>query len=54
MTIIPPDFQLFLAIKSKFSMSLLNTTKTSQTNLPIVPCIQALMAYVGGFLKSYK
>jgi hypothetical protein len=35
-------------------MSLLNTTKTNQTNLPIVPCIQALMAYVGGFLKSYK
>jgi hypothetical protein len=54
MTIIPPDFQLFPAMESIFSMSLVNTTRTNQTNLPFVPCIQALMAYVGGFFKSYK
>jgi hypothetical protein len=54
MIIIPPDFQLFPAIESIFLMSLFNTTRTNQTNLPIVPCIQALMAYVGGFFKSYK
>jgi hypothetical protein len=54
MTIIPRDFQLFPTIESKFSMSSLNTTRTGQINFHIVPCIQALMAYVGGFFKSYK
>lgn len=52
MTIIPPDFQLFPTIKSNFSMSSLNTTRTGQTNFPIVPYIQALMAYVGGFFSN--
>ncbi len=52
MVIIPPDFQLFLAIES--SMSLLDTTGTSQTELPTIPHIQAFMAHVEGSLKSYK
>jgi hypothetical protein len=52
MVIIPPDFQLFLAIEP--SMSLLDTTGTSQTQLPTIPHIQAFMAHVEGSLKSYK